>query len=322
MHKVLLTGFSGFIGSSLLERLKANYTVCLLGRNPPKNSNYEFHEYDLGSPSDLELTEVKTVIHCAARAHVMKECVLDPLSEYRLINTLGTIALAKQAAACGVKRFIFISSIKVNGDFTLPGKPFKPTDKHQPNDFYSQSKSEAEEGLLQISEETDLEVVIIRPTLVYGPRVKANFESLIRLVSKGLPLPFASITNNKRSLVSIANLVDLIVTCIEHPRAANEVFLVSDDHDKSTSELVRQLAKSLGTAKWQLPVPRACYDLVGNLMGKERVVERLLGSLQVDITHTKETLAWAPPQTVEEGFEQTAIAFLQSKNSSKNDSYN
>ncbi|GHY11272.1 UDP-glucose 4-epimerase [Vibrio cholerae] len=176
------------------------------------------------------------------------------------------------------------------------------------------SKSEAEEQLVALAKDSGMEVVIIRPTIVYGPGVKANFASLMNLVSKGIPLPFGSITQNKRSLVSINNLVDLIVTCIDHPKAANQVFLVSDDHDVSTAEMVRELAIALDKPTWQLPVPIWCYKLFGKLFGKSDIVDRLTGSLQVDISHTKETLGWKPPQTLQEGFKQTAQAFLQANN--------
>ena len=182
-----------------------------------------------------------------------------------------------------------------------------------PEDPYGVSKSEAEIALKKLASETGMEVVIIRPTLVYGPGVKANFASLMNLVSKGIPLPFGSVTDNKRSLVSIDNLVDLIVTCIEHPKAANQVFLVSDDHDISTSEMVREMAIALDKPTWQLPVPIWCYKLAGKLFNKSDVVDRLTGSLQVDISHTKDTLDWKPPQTLQDGFKQTAQAFIQAK---------
>lgn len=243
----------------------------------------------------------------------MDDASNNPLDDYRDVNVRGTLNLARQAVDAGVKRFIFISSIKVNGESTQLGKPFRFDDQRSPEDFYGQSKSEAEEQLLQLAKETSLEVVIIRPTLVYGPGVKANFASLLNLVSKGLPLPFRCIKDNKRSLVSVDNLVDLIVTCIDHPKAINQVFLVSDDNDVSTNEMVQQMAKALDKSQWQLPIPTACYRLVGKVLGKEDVINRLLGSLQVDITHTKDTLGWKPPQTLEDGFKQTADAFLQSK---------
>ncbi|EMP95096.1 UDP-glucose 4-epimerase [Vibrio paracholerae 87395] len=246
----------------------------------------------------------------------MDDSEAEPLTLYREVNTAGTVNLAKQAIDSGVKRFIFISTIKVNGEGTLVGCPFKTEDNHAPEDDYGLSKSEAEKQLVAIAKDSGMEVVIIRPTLVYGPGVKANFASLMNLVSKGIPLPFGCITKNKRSLVSVDNLVDLIITCIDHHKAANQVFLVSDDHDVSTSEMVREMAIALDKPTWQLPVPIWCYKLAGKLFNKSDVVDRLIGSLQVDISHTKETLDWAPPQTLQEGFKKTAEAFLSSKKNS------
>lgn len=309
--KIIITGGSGFVGRKVLSHLK-KHDVLNLTRNPLNEKDYK---YEFGNKiNNLSIFDfVDVIIHCAARVHLMDDTSTNPLNDYRDVNTAGTLNLARQAVEAGVKRFIFISSIKVNGESTDLNKPFKSTDDRHPEDFYGQSKSEAEEQLLLLAEETGLEVVIIRPTLVYGPGVKANFASLMNLVSKGLPLPFGCIKDNKRSLVSVDNLVDLIVTCIDHPKATNQVFLVSDDNDVSTSEMVQQMAKALGKSQWQLPIPTACYRLAGKALGKEDVINRLLDSLQVDITHTKDTLGWKPPQTVEDGFKQTADAFLQSK---------
>lgn len=312
---ILLTGSSGFLGSRLCTRLK-NHDVKKLIRElslSKESDNYIYCDNLSCFNNKLAFSNVDVLIHCAARVHIMDDTSTNPLDDYREVNTEGTLNLARQAVEAGVKRFIFISSIKVNGESTQLGKPFKFDDQRSPEDFYGQSKSEAEEQLLQLAKDTGLEVVIIRPTLVYGPGVKANFASLLNLVSKGLPLPFGCIKDNKRSLVSVDNLVDLIVTCIDHPKAANQVFLVSDDNDVSTNEMVQQMAKALGKSQWQVPIPTACYRLVGKVTGKEDVISRLLGSLQVDITHTKDTLGWKPPQTLEDGFKQTANAFLQSK---------
>ncbi|MDE1344945.1 UDP-glucose 4-epimerase family protein [Vibrio aestuarianus] len=313
--KIMLTGASGFIGSKLLEQLPADGTLSL-GRDKPEGQPSEkFFRLEINNDTDysVALSGVGVVIHLAARVHVMNDAVSNPLEEYREVNTRGTVNLARQAASAGVKRFVFVSSIKVNGEGTLQGKLFKSADAHAPEDDYGLSKAEAEQQLIELGQETGMEVVIIRPTLVYGPGVKANFASLMNLVSKGIPLPFGCINDNRRSLVSVTNLVDLIVTCIDHPNAANETFLVSDDQDVSTSEMVAQMAKALGKPQWQLPVPKWCYKLAGKALGKQDVIERLLGSLQVDITHTKNTLGWVPPQSLEEGFKQTANAFLQSK---------
>lgn len=313
---VLITGASGFVGSNLLNRLPLN-DVVILGRNKQKNYlSYKFYEKAILSHVDYtqSLNNVDVIIHLAARVHVMNEAIIDPLESYRQVNTYGTSNLARQAACAGVKRFIFVSSIKVNGEKTIANRAFSSTDAQAPEDDYGLSKAEAEQELFTISKETGMEVVIIRPTLVYGPGVKANFASLMNLVRKGIPLPFGCITQNKRSLISVENLVDLIITCIDHPKAANQVFLVSDDYDVSTSEMVREMADALGKPTWQLPIPVWCYKLAGKLFNKMDVVDRLTGSLQVDITHTKDTLGWAPPQTLQEGFKQAAQAFLQAKN--------
>ncbi|MCR3984547.1 SDR family oxidoreductase [Aeromonas caviae] len=321
MAKVLLTGATGFVGSALLARLKKQSKIQVVVTTRKDASETDVNTVvvgDIDGATDFSVAlgdDIDTVIHCAARAHIMSDDVPDPLAEYRLINVAGTLNLARQAARYGVKRFIFISSIKVNGESTTSKPKFNAFDMPAPLDAYGQSKAEAEQALLELSRETNMEVVVIRPTLVYGPAVKANFASLISAVSRGIPLPFACICNNKRSLVSVTNLVDLIVTCIEHPKAANQIFLVSDDHDVSTSEMVREMAIALGKPTWQIPVPVWCYTLAGKLFGKSDIVDRLTGTLQVDITHTKETLGWTPKETLQEGFKKTAIAFLQSKSS-------
>jgi nucleoside-diphosphate-sugar epimerase len=313
--KIMITGASGFIGSKLLEQLPADSTLSLGRDKPQGQSSVSFFKLEINNETDYSaaLSDVDVVVHLAARVHVMNDSVSDPLEEYREVNTRGAVNLARQAASEGAKRFVFISSIKVNGEGTSQNKPFTPADEHAPEDDYGLSKSEAEQQLFEIGQESGMEIVVIRPTLVYGPGVKANFAALLNLVSKGIPLPFGCIKDNRRSLVSVTNLVDLIVTCIDHPKAANQIFLVSDDHDVSTSEMVAQMAKALGKASFQLPVPKWGYRLAGRLFGKQDVVDRLLGSLQVDITHTKETLNWTPPQTLEAGFQETAQAFLQSK---------
>ncbi|MGZ9897690.1 UDP-glucose 4-epimerase family protein [Shewanella gaetbuli] len=315
MNKILLTGYTGFVGSNVLDLFKDQPgSIKCLGRRKPLFGTFYQGELSPSSEYKDALDGVDVIIHCAARVHVMNDSSIDPLAEFREVNSFATLNLAKQAIDAGVKRFIFVSSIKVNGGSTLSGMPFTAADARMPEDFYGKSKSEAEELLLQLAKETGLEVVIIRPTLVYGPGVKANFASLMKLVSKGLPLPFGSINHNKRSLVSVRNLVDLIMTCVVHPKAVNQVFLVSDDHDVSTASMVKHMSHALGKSSRLLPVPLWCYRLVGKLTGKSDVVDRLVGSLQVDISHTKDTLGWVPPQTLEQGFKETADYFLLNKN--------
>lgn len=320
--RIFLTGATGFVGSVVLKRLIQQHRPVIAVRpgslSRPEVDSVVVKSIDSETDWGKSLLGCDAVIHLAARVHVMTESVADPLSEFQAVNTDGTLNLAEQAAKAGVKRFIFISSIKVNGERTIIGAPFKPNDEYVPDDPYGLSKYEAEKGLLDLSQKTGMEVVIIRPPLVYGSGVKANFASLLNLVSKGIPLPFGCIKQNKRSLVSLGNLVDLIITCIDHPKAANQVFLVSDDHDLSTAELIQQMSKSLGVTAKMLPVPLWCYSLAGKLLGKQDVVDRLTGSLQADITHTKETLGWVPPQTIEEAFNITAQSFLQNKQERNN----
>jgi len=305
---IAITGYTGFVGQHLLELL--NTTDCLLlGRNPLANYS-RFYEFDLSQTNDLDLvsklSKVDVLVHIAARVHIMNDDSTDPLAEFRAINTDGTLNLAKQAAQAGVKRFIIVSSIKVNGESTTNQTPFTAINTPHPDDPYGISKAEAEQQLLELGKKTGMEIVIIRPPLVYGEGVKANFASLMRFVGKGLPLPFRAIKNNKRSLVSVYNLVDLIKVCIEHPKAANQVFLASDDYDLSTAEMVALMAKVQGKKNLALPVPVWCFKLAGKLLNKNDVIDRLTGSLQLDITHTKKTLDWAPPYSVEHGFKLAA----------------
>lgn len=313
-QKLLITGYTGFVGNALLPHFPKG-SLVLIGRQDATSAHGNVYCKQLDTHEKFGdcLEGVSVIVHCAARVHIMNDKSEDPIAAFKEVNTLGTLNLARQAADAGVKRFIFVSSIKVNGESTSERTPFRFNDDCHPQEPYGVSKADAEIELKQLATETDMEVVIIRPTLVYGPGVKANFASLMNLVLNGIPLPFGCINQNKRSLVSVTNLVDLIITCIDHPNAANQVFLVSDDHDVSTSEMVREMANALEKPTWQLHVPIWCYKLVGKLFNKSEVVDRLTGSLQVDISHTKETLDWKPPQTLQEGFKQTAQAFLQAK---------
>lgn len=307
MDKILITGYSGFVGSHLLGALDSLENVNLLGRSAPAKCNKHLKaSIDAQSDYSSVLDRVDVVVHIAARVHVMSDTAANPLEEFRAVNTEGTLNLAKQAVASGVKRFIFVSSIKVNGESTTGKEAFSAKDKPNPEDPYGMSKAEAEEQLLALGKETGLEVVIIRPPLVYGEGVKANFASLMKLVGKGLPLPFRAINRNRRSLVSVYNLVDLIKVCIDSPAAADQTFLVSDDYDLSTAEMVALMAKVQGKVNLSLPVPVFCFNLAGEVFGKQSVVDRLIGSLQVDISHTKKTLNWQPPYSVEEGFKLSA----------------
>jgi nucleoside-diphosphate-sugar epimerase len=224
----------------------------------------------------------------------------------------GTLNLARQAAERGVQRFIFLSSVKVNGEQTLSGKQFAAQDKAVPVDAYAISKWEAEQGLLKIAQESRMEVVIIRPPLVYGPGVKANFLAMMRWLHKGLPLPLGAI-QNKRSFVALDNLVDLVVTCLDHPAAANQVFLAGDGEDLSTPELLRRLGLALGSPARLLPVPVPLLKSGAALLGKSDMAQRLCGSLQVDISKARTLLGWSPPISVDEGLRRTAQFFLNEK---------
>ncbi|MEK0363762.1 UDP-glucose 4-epimerase family protein [Pseudomonas sp. CBC3] len=305
MIKIILSGANGFVGSRLFSELKQGpgfQTVGLCRRLPQGEDSSGLDAVGDLQQADLSalLPGVDVLIHAAARAHIMKDEVSDPLAEYRRVNVEGTLNLARQAAAAGVKRFIFISSIKVNGEATIDGRAFSANDKPAPEDAYGLSKSEAEQGLMQLAAVTGMEVVIIRPPLVYGPGVKGNFASMTKLVEKGIPLPFGAI-HNKRSPVGIDNLVDLIIRCIDHPAAANQVFLAGDGEDLSTTELLHGVGKAMGKPARLIPVPAALLQFGATLLGRKAMAQRLLGSLQVDISKTCELLDWKPPYTVKEG---------------------
>lgn len=308
---ILVTGATGFVGSRLVERLaKDNKIVkaCLRQNNKNLSPGVVTTQIDgLTANTDWSaaLSDVKTVIHSAARVHVMNDLSADPLVEFRKVNVEGTLNLARQAAAAGVRRFIFISSIKVNGEGTEPGKPYTADDIPAPSDPYGISKLEAEQGLLRLAAETGMEVTIIRPVLVYGPGVKANFLSMMKWLRKRVPLPLGAI-HNKRSLVALDNLVDLVVTCLDHPAAVNQIFLVSDGEDLSTSDLLRRMGKALGKPARLLPVPASWLSLAATLVGKRNVAQRLCGSLQVDIEKTRQLLGWTPPLSVDQGLKRAA----------------
>jgi nucleoside-diphosphate-sugar epimerase len=243
----------------------------------------------------------------------MKESSLDPLAEFRRVNVAGTLNLARQASKSGVSRFIFISSIKVNGEYTNLGHPFSSVEASFPIDPYAVSKYEAEMELRAISRETGMEVVIIRPPLIYGPRVQANFESMMNWLQRGIPLPFGGITKNRRSFVFLHNLVDLIITCINHPAAANQTFLVSDGEDLSTAELLQRMYLALGLPVRLFSVPPACITLGARLIGRGDISSRLCCSLQIDMKKTMDLLGWFPPVSVDEGLRQTAVHFLKAR---------
>lgn len=265
----------------------------------------------LSSETDwmVAVANVDQIVHLAARVHVMNDKSSDPLTEFRRVNVDGTANLARQAAAAGVRRFVYLSSIKVNGEFTQEGRPFTADDVPAPEDPYGVSKHEAEKLLRQIATETGMEVVIIRPPLGYGPGVKANFESMMRWLARGVPLPLAAVTHNRRSLVALNNLVDLIMTCLSHPAAANQTFLVSDGEDLSTADLLRRMGAALGHPARLFYMPPSVLKLGAQVVNKPGIYQRLCGSLQLDITKTRRLLGWTPPVSVDEGIRCTAEGF-------------
>lgn len=315
--RVLLTGASGFVGRGVQARLLGDGVHelrCALRQLPPTPvSGFELCAVpSLGPEADWSeaLAGVDAVIHCAARVHVMREHATDPLAEFRCANVEGTLRLARQAVEAGVRRFVFVSSVKVCGEQTRPGEAFFADATPRPCDPYGLSKLEAEEGLFALAAASGLEVVIVRPPLIYGPGVRANFLSMLRWLNKGIPLPLGAI-GNSRSLVALDNLVDLLVLCLTHPAAAGERFLVSDGKDLSTSELLLRLGHALGRPARLLSVPQGWIEVGARLIGRQDLSQRLCGSLQVNIDKTRDRLDWAPPVSVDRALAATARHYLE-----------
>ena len=302
---VLITGASGFVGRAVSADLSkvGDFTVREALRTAGTSPTTVTEQVSIGDISgstdwSAALTGVDVVIHLAARVHVMHETSTNPLDEFRRVNVDGTLALARQAADADVQRFIYLSSVKVNGESGF----FSEADIPAPSDPYGVSKYEAEIGLRALAEKSKMAIVIIRPPLVYGPGVKANFRALMSAVQKNIPLPLGAI-HNKRSLVSLGNLVSLIRTVISHPLAANETFFVSDGCDLSTTELIRSMAKALDRKPLLLPVPAVVLTTLASMVGKRAMADRLFGSLQVDSGKARRLLGWTPPLTVAEGLQ-------------------
>lgn len=318
MHNsILLTGATGFVGGAILKRLcndKQHSVVAVVrGQSQLKAQDVptvRVNSFDGKTSWTGMIANPDVIIHSAARVHVMNDAEADPLAAFRKVNVDGTLNLARQAAAAGAKRFIFISSIKVNGEGTRPGTAYRADDDPAPADPYGVSKMEAEQALRQLAKETPMEIVIIRPVLVYGPGVKANFLSMMRWLDKGVPLPFGAI-DNSRSLVALDNLVDLVVTCIDHPAAANQTFLVSDGEDLSTTALLSRMAHALHKPARLIPVPSWMLERGALMLGRKALSQRLCGSLQVNIDKTRTLLGWEPPVSVDEALASTALHFRE-----------
>ena len=303
---VLITGSNGFLGQYLAQFLaEKNYSILAQTRKAqtfahPNIVNINFDLND--NLANIDLRQVDVIVHCAGRAHVMHETAASPLEEYRQTNVQGTLNLAQKAVQSGVKRFIYLSSIKVNGEQTTT-QPFKPNDKVNTDDPYGLSKYEAEQALLKLSEQTGLEVVIIRPVLIYGPNVKANFKSMMALARKKLPLPIGCL-DNKRSMVSVYNLADLIEVCLTHPNAKNEIFLVSDQNDISVKQLFEKLAYYQNNELIMLSVPKSLISLLASLVGKKAMASRLCSELVVDTSKNTKLLDWTAPYSVDASLEK------------------
>ena len=300
--KVLVTGASGFIGCRLCSTL-ASSEFEVVSTIRKRAVEGEVTVGNVRPETDWQgalASRPDIVIHLTARVHVMKDTSADPLTEFRKVNVAETANLAGQAAAAGVQRFVYLSSIKVNGEQTALGAPFSLSDRPAPEDAYAISKWEAEQALREVSAKTGLEVVVVRPPLVYGPGVKGNLARLLKLLRLGLPLPLGAV-QNKRSLIGLDNLVDLLIRCVDHPAAAGQTFLVSDGEDLSTPDLVRYMADAMNRSPRLFPVPVSLLRLAGGALGKRAEIDRLVESLQIDSSHTRRVLGWTPPVSVQEG---------------------
>ena len=312
-RRILVTGASGFVGSAVCRELELRGSTVLMAvrrHARPDDNAVVIGDIDSKTQWTEALEKVDVVVHLAARVHVMQDTEIDPLAAFRTVNVDGTTRLAQCASKAGVRRFIYVSSIKVNGEESPI--PYNEEMAVNPLDPYGQSKWEAEQALRKIADETGLEVVILRPPLVYGPGVKANFLKLLRWVKHGIPLPLGAV-HNRRSMIYLENLTDAINVCVDHPKAANRTFLVSDAQDIATPTLIRMLAKAMGKKSHMLPLPVPLLKILGKVSGRSAEIQRLVGSLRIDSRQIRSTLGWQPPFSVEEGLLQTVNWFMQSE---------
>jgi nucleoside-diphosphate-sugar epimerase len=311
--KVLVTGATGFVGRPLCRSLRQRaFTVVAALRAPSPFSDADNSAIvgDIGPETDwsVALQAVDTVVHLAGRVHQMDASAAGDVDAFHRINVQATERLAQEAARLGVRRLVYVSSTKAMGERTEPAKPFSEDDRPKPNDAYGVSKWEAEQAIQRVAAQTGLQTAILRPPLVYGPGVRANFLNLMRLVDSGIPLPFGCI-DNRRSLIYVNNLTDALLACIAHPNAAGQVFMVADAEDLSTAQLVRELSRSLGVRARLAPVPVSLLCRLGRILGQAAVVERLTESLTVDSRRIRNTLGWNPPYSISRGFDETAEWF-------------
>ena len=307
--RILITGANGFVGRALCDAALARGSIVRAATRNPCNVDDRIESVVVGAIDGetdwtIALRDVDVIIHLAARVHVMRESAIDPLAEFRLVNTAGTAHLARSAVAAGVLRLVYVSTIKVNGEETPTERRYSELDTAAPQDAYGVSKWEAEQALHKVSLASGLEVVIVRPPLVYGAGVKGNFAQMMRAVARGIPLPFASV-NNRRDLLYVGNLVDALLVCATHPAAAGQTFLLSDGEPVSTAELLRRLAQAMNVPGRVFPFPVGLLKLSGKWTGKSAQIERLLGSLQIDSGKIRRELNWQPPYCLQQGLSAT-----------------